>query len=123
MRRYEAVIVINAELGESKMKDEIARLQAQIEGLGGSNVKADRWGNREVGSHMRKPTIGHYVCFTFETENTALTTTLRESLSITDSVLKFQTLRVADRVRKVRGYVRKDGAASDTDGVEEGAGF
>ena len=125
MRRYESVVVISAEIGETRIKEETAKIQAFLESHGAKEVKVDRWGAKEVGLRMRKPLMGHYTCFAYSTENNALQDSLVGMLRIMDSVLKFQTFKISDKVRKFKGYVRKktDDSAADDVGDAESASF
>ena len=125
MRRYESVVVISAELPEAKVKEETGKIQSFLESHGAQNVKIDKWGIKEVGHRMRKPVNGQYFCFSFETDKHSMIEQLDGSLKITDSVLKFLTLKVNDKVRKFKGYVKKSAGTSAqselSDSVDETA--
>ncbi len=120
MRQYETIVVIGAELGESRIREETAKIQSFLESHGATQVKIDKWGSREVGYRMRKPVVGHYFCFAYETENHALQDDLTGILRITDGVVKFLSIKKSDKIRKFKGYVRKDGASSgDSDELSD----
>lgn len=115
MRRYESVVVISADLPETKVKEELAKIQGLIETHGGKDIKLDKWGTKEVGRRMRKPVSGHYFCFAYEGTDPNVMDVLTTNLRITDSVLKFQSFKINQKVRKFKGYIRKGAAESGDD--------
>ena len=112
MRRYESVVVISSELGEARVKEEIAKVQTFIEAHHGKNVKIDKWGGKDVGSRNRKPIIGQYFCLSYESDSSGLMDALVGMLRINDAVLKFQSFRINEKVRKVKTRIKKPAEVS-----------
>jgi ribosomal protein S6 len=116
MRKYETVIVVGADLPEARVKEEVTKIEGFLASQGAKDVKLDRWGSKELGYRMKKHKVGNYLCFTYETDNSALMDALVGQLRISDSVLKFQSHRVSDRIRKFKGNPRKlNGEGVDLD--------
>jgi small subunit ribosomal protein S6 len=113
MRKYETVLVLNPDLSEADLKEELKKIEGQLQTNEAQSIKTDRWGKKELGFRMRKRTTGHYVCMTFESENSALIDVATSLLRINDNVLKFQTHRINEKVRKFRGNPRRTGSSMD----------
>jgi len=110
MRKYETVLVLNPDLSEADLKEELKKIEGQLQTNGAQNIRTDRWGKKELGFRMRKRTTGHYVCLMFESDNSDLIDAATGLLRINDNVLKFQTHRIPDRVRKFRGNPHRTGS-------------
>jgi ribosomal protein S6 len=126
MRKYETVVVMGADLPEAKVKEEVNRIEGFLAAQGARDVKLDRWGTKELGHRMRKSSVGNYLCFTYETENARLMEALVNQLRINDTVLKFQSHRISDKVRKFKGNPRKASLGSgelDELGIADGEDF
>ena len=113
MRKYETVLVLNPDLSEADLKEELKKIENLVQANGGQSIHTDRWGKKELGFRMRKRTVGQYVCLTFESENSELMNSLTSVLRIHDHVLKFQSHRISDRVRKFKGNTRRSSAGGD----------
>lgn len=110
MRKYETVVVMGADLPEARFKEEVTKIEGVLASLGARDVRLDRWGTKELGHRMRKHSVGNYLCFTYETENARLMDALVGQLRINETVLKFQSHRVSDKVRKVKQNPRRAAA-------------
>lgn len=103
MRSYEALIVLNPELGEADLKTEVNRLKGFIESLGGMNVSPDIWGKKQLAYSSKKFQFGWYVTLPFAVVDTDIPAKLSQQLRLEEKVLKFQTHRVGERKRKFKG--------------------
>lgn len=118
MRKYETVLVINPDLSEVELKEEIRKIEQQLTQFGGMDIKVDRWGKRELGYEMKKRKTGYYLLVTFQSEKSDLMDNITGLLRINDNVLKFQSHRLSDKVRKFRGNPRK--VASEGSDLDSG---
>ena len=107
IRKYETVMIFDPSLGEAQLKDETARFQKLIEGYGGSEVSPSLWGKKELAFSMKKHKYGTYVSFNFRAPGEGVVDSLTGVLRITDNVLKFETHRINERVRKFRGNPKR----------------
>lgn len=107
MRKYESIIVFNPELPEAQLKQEIKKVETLLENNGAKNVVVDIWGKRDLAYKVRKQSAGRFVSFVFEAENHEAPNALTAILRISDTVIKFQIYRTADRVRKFKGNPKR----------------
>lgn len=124
VRRYETIVLFDAGLGESQLKDEMKKVQTLLESNSAKDVSAATWGRKEISYKVKKQRFGNYVCFTYAAADPAVGDKLTGILRITDSVLKFQTHRLHDKLRKYKGnpkaLLRKEEQGSDDFGdIEE----
>lgn len=115
MRKYETIVVFNPSLAEAVVKDETKKIEKTLESFKAQNVKVDNWGRKQIAYSVKKNGFGTYVCFTYECDDHTVSAALGSQLRIADPVIKFQTHRVSDRVRKFRGNPKRKAAGGDDD--------
>ena len=94
MRIYEELFILRPDAPEEEIDQLIEQLTALIAGNGGNVDKAEKWGVRKLAYRVQKRNEGFYVLLQF----VAKPETVREierRLRVTDSVVKFLTVRVA----------------------------
>ena len=119
MRKYETVVVFDPDFSESRLKDEIHRVQTLIDNSQGQEVQVSNWGKKEIAYLAGKGRFGHYVAFNFSSGHADIIKDLAFNLRIMEGVLKFQSHRINERVRKFKGnpkYLTERAAA-----LEDGA--
>lgn len=87
------MLIVNPATDEERQQEIVARLRTIIEEGSGTLVGIDEWGKKQLAYEIKKQTEGIYYIVTF----TAAAATLFEAeriLSITDEVLRFQTIRL-----------------------------
>lgn len=94
MNKYESVIIINPSLEEQGIKDVITKFTDLINS-DGKVENVDEMGRRKLAYEIKKKSEGYYVVYTFEA-NPELITELERIYRITDSVMKFITIRKED---------------------------
>ncbi len=114
MRKYESIIIFDPKLSDARVKEACDKVTKFVEDNGGSDLVTDTWGKRELPYPMKKCSIGNYFVFYFESDNADLVNELQAQLRITEGVLKFQSHRIHDRVRKFRGST-----SENTESTEE----
>ena len=120
MRKYESIVVFAPTLGEARLKEETTKIENLIQAQQGQNLKVDSWGKKEIAYPVEKHKFGHYRCFCFETDNHAIIDVLQGQLRISDSVIKFQTHRLNEKVRKFKGNPRRVRPAEGLGEVADG---
>ncbi len=94
MNKYESVIIINPSLEEQGVKEVITKFTDLINSDG--NVEnVDELGRKKLAYEIKKHSEGYYVVFTFEA-NPEFITELERIYRITDSIMKFITIRKED---------------------------
>ncbi len=91
MRRYETVVIAQANLPEDDMTGLIERYNSIIADRKGTVVKIDRWGVRKLAYDIRKQTRGAYVIYDFAGTSDVVAE-LERNLKIDDNVLKYMTV-------------------------------
>ncbi len=115
MRKYETIVVFNPSLAEAAVKDEQKKIEKILDSFSAKNLKADAWGRKQIAYSVKKNSFGTFVCFTYESDDHAVSSGLTNQLRIMDSVIKFQTHRINDRVRKFRGNPKRKGSGAGED--------
>ena len=94
MNKYESVIIINPSLEEQGIKDVITKFTDLINS-DGKVENVDEMGRRKLAYEIKKQSEGYYVVYTFEA-NPEFISELERIYRITDSVMKFITIRKED---------------------------
>ena len=95
MNKYESVIIINPSLDEQGIKDVITKFTDLINNNNGKVENVDEMGKRKLAYEIKKQSEGYYVVYTFEA-NTEFIKELERIYRITDSIMKFITIRKED---------------------------
>ena len=106
MRSYELVVVFNPSLGQNGLLEEVKRIQGIIAAQGGSEIGIENWGKREFAFKIKHEKFGFYVNFSFGTSNPDLIKEVQRVLSISDSVVRYQSYRSDVKARKFQGSLR-----------------
>ena len=111
MRKYETVMVLNPNLGEAQVKDEAAKVQKLLETNGAQEISNSIWGKKEIAYPMKKNKFGTFISFNYRAPSEGCVDTLTNVLRISEPVLKFQTHKINERVRKFRGNPKRKAPA------------
>ena len=95
MNKYESVIIINPSLDEQGIKDVITKFKDLINNNNGKVENVDEMGKRKLAYEIKKQSEGYYVVYTFEA-NPEFIKELERIYRITDSIMKFITIRKED---------------------------
>ena len=94
MNKYESVIIINPSLEEQGIKDVITKFTDLINS-DGKVENVDEMGRRKLAYEIKKQSEGYYVVYIFEA-NPEFIKELERIYRITDSIMKFITIRKED---------------------------
>ena len=94
MNKYESVIIINPNVEDDKVKALIKKFTDLINN-DGKVENVEEVGMKKLAYEIKKHSEGYYVVFTFEA-NPEHISELERIYRITDSVLKFLTIRKED---------------------------
>lgn len=95
MNKYESVVIINPSLDEQGIKDVITKFTDLINNNNGKVENVDEMGKRKLAYEIKKQSEGYYVVYTFEA-NPEFIKELERIYRITDSIMKFITIRKED---------------------------
>ncbi|MCI5065798.1 30S ribosomal protein S6 [bacterium] len=112
MRRYETIVIFDSVLTDEEVAQQTEAFKTFLLENGGIDIVVDSWGKREFAYQMKKKNYGAYVVFYYASQVGEIGQKINELLRINESVLKFQTHRIADSVRKFQG--RQSGPNAET---------
>lgn len=101
MRKYETILIANADLRDDEQATLISRYSGIITGQKGILVKGDCWGKRKLAYPIKKQTRGTYILFEYA-GNGAAVDELERNLKIDEKILKFMTILKEDGVDPVQ---------------------
>jgi len=93
--KYEAIYIVNAELGDEARAALIAKFNAIIEN-GGTIDKIDEWGKRRMAYEINDMHDGYYVYVAF-TAPQDLPAELERVLKITDGILRWIVVNIDEK--------------------------
>ena len=67
-RAYEAMVILNPNVGEEQLTAATQRLQDQITARGGEITKVDTWGRRRMYYPVKHLRDGHYIVYSFNAD-------------------------------------------------------
>jgi len=107
MRTYEIVVVYNPSLSDSALKTEAKKMKDLLNDQGAKNIQLENWGKRELSYPIGSSNYGYYVNFMFSSENHSVIAEAQRVLSISDDVVRYQTLRTDVKTKKFKSTGRK----------------
>ena len=96
MNKYEVVYIIDPAVEEEARKALIAKFNDLITGNGGSVDKVEEMGKKRLAYPINYKTEGYYVLVNFQSE-ADLPKELERNLQISDSVIRYQVIRLIER--------------------------
>ena len=119
MNKYEVVYIIDPAVEEEARKELIAKFNALITENGGNVDKVEEWGKRRLAYAIDYKTEGYYVLVNFQAES-ELPKELERNLQISDSVIRYQVIRLLEKKASVKPRpVRTAPAAPAAEAVVE----
>jgi small subunit ribosomal protein S6 len=115
MRKYESIIVFHPHLDSNGLMGEIEKLSNLITSNGGEDLQVDNWGKKEIAYQVGRVRNGYFVCLKFSTGNSAMPQKFAAALNINESVIKYQTHKINEKVRKFKGRPGRVARDLDTD--------
>ena len=120
MRKYETIIIFDSRMSDEEVASKAEGFKKFLEDNQATEVIIDSWGKRELAYEFDRRTHGSYSVFYFEAAEaglggTSIVQTINESLRIDEQVVKFQTHRIAEAVRKFKGRISSDDESSSTE--------
>ena len=91
MRRYETIVILDADLSEEGRSPVLDRLKELIPQYEGFLINVDEWGVKKLAYEIKKKPRGFYVLLDF-CGNGALVHEIERSFRIDDRVLKYMTV-------------------------------
>jgi small subunit ribosomal protein S6 len=99
MRIYETIFILKPDLPEEDAEKIITQMEGVVTSTGGTLRKTDRMGRRRLAYVIRRYREGHYVLLDSECEAPTIQE-LERRLKVTEPVLKYQTVRVDEEMKR-----------------------
>ena len=100
MRVYEELFIVRPDAPEEEIDQLIEQLTTLISTQGGNVDKSDKWGVRKLAYRVQKRTEGFYVLLQFVAKPETVME-IERRLRVTDLVLKFLTVRIDEKMKKI----------------------
>lgn len=97
MRKYETLLLFSPELASENLQEILENLKGVVEREQGSILTLDDWGMRDLAYMVRKQTRGHYVRLEYALPPAGVAE-LERIVRITDGILKFVSVKLADKI-------------------------
>jgi small subunit ribosomal protein S6 len=97
LKRYETIFISHPDLSEENHAEIERKLRSTIASLKGEIIKLEDWGAKKLGYEIRKNSRGRYYLLDYLAAP-ALVREVERNLRLNDQVLKFQTVKISDRV-------------------------
>src|SRR5690349_19527634 len=108
MRIYEILFIIRPDVPEEEIDGIIEPLKTVVTAGGGAVDKVDKWGKRRLAYRVRRYREGMYVLLQFSTEKASdMVRELERRLRVTDSVIKFLTVRIDEELKRLEKLKKK----------------
>ena len=101
MNKYEVVYIIDPAVEDEPRKELIAKFNELIAQNGGAVEKVEEWGKRRLAYAIDYKTEGYYVLVNFQGEP-ELPKELERNLQISDSVIRYQVIKLLERKAGVK---------------------
>jgi len=106
MRIYEELFVVKPDATEEEIDQVLEQVQNVIVSGGGAVDKVDKWGVRKLAYRVLKQNEGYYVLLQFSAGPESIKE-IERRLRVSDLVLKFITVRIDEKLKKVEKRKKK----------------
>jgi len=98
-KKYEALVLYNGGFDTETSEQMLERLREFIRSNGGRILKTERWGLRDMAYAIKRQKRAYYVLIEFAGP-AAVSTEFARQMNLIDDIIKFQMVRLADRVEE-----------------------
>src|SRR5512140_2697698 len=95
---YESIFIINPNINDEETAAVIKKMQDVVVKQGGEMLKSEDWGKKKLAYEIKKQKRGHYAFFQFKAAP-AVVSELERTYKLTDSVIKFLTVKLEKELR------------------------
>jgi small subunit ribosomal protein S6 len=96
MRHYEIIYIINPNQTDDEFNEIIEKVNNLIVAQKGVIIKTQKWGKQRLAYTVKKFNNGFYVLVDF-CADPGVTTELERNLNLDDRIIKYQTVKLADK--------------------------
>ena len=118
MRIYETIFIVRPEAPDEEIDATLDQVTTTITEGQGTVDKVERWGKRKLAYSVKRYNEGHYILVQYSVEsNAGLSKEIERRLKVTDTVIKYMTVRIDEdlkRVEKLRAKRKQRAAKKGT---------
>jgi small subunit ribosomal protein S6 len=107
LREYETIFLVRPDLAEDLMEKIVERMRAIVHRDGGKVIKVENWGKKKTSYEVKKNLRAIFIRFLY-LGGTKAVAEFERNLRMTDDVLKYQSVKIADDVDAVARAVEAD---------------
>jgi small subunit ribosomal protein S6 len=107
LREYETIFLLRPDLAEDLVDKIVERLRGIVHRDGGKVIKVENWGKKKVAYEVKKHLRAIYIRFVY-LGTTHMVAEFERNLRMTDDVLKYQSVKLADEVDPATRPVEPD---------------
>jgi len=97
LREYETIFLLRPDLAEDLVDKIVERLRGVVHRDGGKVIKVENWGKKKVAYEVKKHLRAIFIRFLY-LGSTHMVAEFERNLRMTDDVLKYQSVKIADEV-------------------------
>jgi small subunit ribosomal protein S6 len=107
LREYETIFLVRPDLAEDLVDKIVERMRGIVHRDGGKVIKVENWGKKKVAYEVKKNLRAIFLRFVY-LGGTRMVAEFERNLRMTDDVLKYQSVKVADEVDPAARQVEPD---------------
>jgi len=104
-RLYDLIFICMPTTPEEEIAKVISTLEHAVEERHGKVEKMDKWGTRKMAYRVAKQREGYYVYMSIRGAQSDLIKELERRLRVTDAVIKYQTIRLDEEIKRQQKLV------------------
>ncbi len=109
MRHYETIFIISPDLPDDERGQLIERYQNILKDRGVEFLVLEEWGRRKLAYEIKKQSKGYYVLFEYASSREPINE-LERNMRLDENVLRFLTIKKADKVDRAALEARRSQA-------------
>ena len=106
-RLYDLIFIIRPATPEEEIKKVLTTIEHACAEKGGKIEKTEHWGTRKLAYKVMKHREGIYVYQQVRTNHGELVHELERQLGVLDAVIKYQTVRLDEDLKRQKKFTRK----------------
>src|SRR5947209_12917129 len=107
LREYETIFLLRPDLAEDLVDKIVERLRGIVHRDGGKVIKVENWGKKKVAYEVRRNLRAVYLRFLY-LGTTKMVAEFERNLRMTDDVMKYQSVKIAEDVDAAARQVEPD---------------
>jgi small subunit ribosomal protein S6 len=112
VKRYETIFITHPELSEEDHAEIEKKLRSTVATWKGDIIKLEDWGTKKLGYEILKNSRGRYFLLDYLAA-ADLVRELERNLRLNDRILKFQTVKVDERISSDAAKTSKEAAPAE----------